>query len=194
MTPISPYWGIQSVHLLAEVGDELVSTTTTESDVRIHASQRADGSVAVMVLNMNSSGTRTVNVSINGSTLSEDGIMYQTNGDSPLWPTDVSNLGNSFSTSIAARTLQLFVIPAIATLDGDFNGDGTVDAIDYTVWRDGLGFTYTEDDYLTWKANFGAMLPGSGSLATANVPEAIALAQIIAVLLAVSSTRLRSRT
>ena len=36
-TPNFAYWGIQSVHLLAEAGDELVSTTTTESDVRIHA-------------------------------------------------------------------------------------------------------------------------------------------------------------
>ena len=25
------------------------------------------------------------------------------------------------------------------SLAGDFNGDGTVDAADYTVWRDGLG-------------------------------------------------------
>ena len=168
-TPNFAYFGIQSVHLLAEAGDELISTTTTESDVRIHASKRADDSVAVMVLNLNTSGTRTVNVSINGSVLSEDGIMYQTDGDSPLWPVDVSNLGNSFSTSIAARTLQLFVIPAVATLDGDFNGDGVVDARDYTVWRDGLGLTYTLNDFEVWKANFGNTSTASAS--TAGVPE-----------------------
>ncbi len=147
-------FGVQAVHLLAEVGDEFVSTTTTESDVRIHASQRADGSVAVMVLNMNTSGTRTVNVSINGSMLSENGLMYQTTGDSPLWPFDASNLGNSFSTTIAARTLQLFIIPEMPTLEGDFNGDGAVDAADYTVWRDGLGTKYNQDDYDVWKANY----------------------------------------
>lgn len=169
--PNFAYWGVQSVHLLADVGDELVTTTTTESDVRIHASQRADGSVAVMVLNMNSSGTRTVDVSINGSTLSEGGLLYQTNGDTALSMTSVNNLGNSFSTSIAARTLQLFIIPTIPTLDGDFNGDGAVDAIDYTVWRDGLGSAYTDGDYLIWKANFGSTLPGSGAASSASVPE-----------------------
>lgn len=39
---------------------------------------------------------------------------------------------------------------------GDFNEDGTVDAADYTVWRDGLGGEYDEDDYTLWANNFGA--------------------------------------
>jgi hypothetical protein len=163
------YFGVQAVHLLAEAGEELLSTTTSENDVRIHAALQADGSVAVMVLNLNTSGTRTVNVSINGSTLSEDGLMYQTDGDSPLWPADVANLGNSFSTSIAARTLQLFVIPPLPQLDGDFNGDHVVDAADYTVWRNGLGSTYTQNDYDVWKANFGNSSTAVAS--AAGVPE-----------------------
>ncbi len=188
-SPDFAYFGIQAVHLLAETGDELVATATSESDVRIHAAVQADGSVAVMVLNMNTSGTRTVNIAINGSTLSEDGLMYQTDGDSPLWPADVSNLGNSFSTYIAARTLQLFVIPAMPTLDGDFNGDGVVDAADYTVWRYGLGSTYTLDDYEIWKATFGATLPGGGSAATASVPEPATWLLCLASLLAGVASR-----
>jgi hypothetical protein len=175
------YWGVQSVHLLAGVGDELLSTSTTESDVRIHAAQRADGSVAVMVLNMNTSGTRTVNVSINGGQLSDDGIMYQTNGDSPLWPSDVSGLGNSFSTSIAARTLQLFVIPKLTTLAGDFNGDGTVDATDYTVWRDSLGSFYNQEDYEDWRSNFGDTLVADSNVSA--LPESSVLAFGIGFLL-----------
>jgi endoglucanase len=63
-------------------------------------------------------------------------------------------------------------------LDGDFNGDGTVDAIDYTVWRDGLGNTYTEDDFQTWKANFGATL-GGGAAAMTNVPEPTACTTVL---------------
>jgi hypothetical protein len=103
--PNFAYFGIQSVHLLAEAGDELVSTTTGESDVRIHAAVQADGSVAVMILNMNTS-SRSVDVSIAGGTVSEDGVLYQTNGDTALSMTSVSGLGNSFSTTIPARNLQ----------------------------------------------------------------------------------------
>lgn len=167
--PDYAFWGVRAVHLLAEAGDELVATTTSENDVRIHASQQADGSVAVMVLNMNVSGTRTVNISINGDTLAEEGVMYQTNGNSPLWPSDLANLGNSFSTVIPAKMLQLFVIPAVPILKGDFNGDGTVDAADYTVWRDGLGSHYTQEDYDDWKANFGRS--SSAAPAGQGVPE-----------------------
>jgi hypothetical protein len=189
--PDFAYWGVRSVHLLADVGDELVSTTTTESDVRIHASRRADGSVAVMVLNMNLTGTRTVNISINGDTLADAGVMYQTDGDSPLWPSDLSNLGNSFSTVIPAKMLQLFVIPAVPVLEGDFNGDGTVDSADYTAWRDGLGSLYTQEHYDEWKANFGR---SSAASAGQGVPEPSALLLGCLALIASSLHRRAIRT
>jgi hypothetical protein len=48
--------------------------------------------------------------------------------------------------------------------DGDFNDDGTVDAADYVVWRNGLGTLFTQSDYDIWRVNFGKSLnPGSGS-------------------------------
>jgi T5SS/PEP-CTERM-associated repeat protein len=42
--------------------------------------------------------------------------------------------------------------PALA---GDYNGDGTVDAADYVVWRDGNG---SQDEYNAWRANFANSL------------------------------------
>ena len=68
-------------------------------------------------------------------------------------------------------------------LPGDYNGDGWVDAADYTVWRDNLGApegdllngngdggTIGASDYQRWVDNFG-MHSGSGSLASSAVPE-----------------------
>jgi hypothetical protein len=60
-------------------------------------------------------------------------------------------------------------------LDGDFNGDGTVDAIDYTVWRDGLNSAYTEADYQIWKDNFGMSLFSGQAQSGAQVPEPAAI-------------------
>src|SRR5690606_31091786 len=68
---------------------------------------------------------------------------------------------------------------------GDFNGDGQVDAADYTVWRNNLGSTTNlaadangdgsvgPEDYTIWKSNFGNPAgAGAAALATAaNVPE-----------------------
>lgn len=45
---------------------------------------------------------------------------------------------------------------ALAGLAGDYNGDGVVDAIDYTVWRDGNVSTPTPSDYAVWVGNYGA--------------------------------------
>jgi hypothetical protein len=57
-------------------------------------------------------------------------------------------------------------------LVGDYNGNGVVDAADYTVWRDGLGTTYTQADYTVWKTNFGNhAVGGSSAIANAAIPE-----------------------
>ncbi|TWT98031.1 Pectate lyase [Botrimarina colliarenosi] len=54
-----------------------------------------------------------------------------------------------------------------AALAADFNSDGLVDAADYTVWRDGVGTTYTEADYTAWAVNYGAVATGVST----GVPE-----------------------
>ena len=69
---------------------------------------------------------------------------------------------------------------------GDYNGDGTVNAADYTVWRDHLGASVPSGtgadgsgngvidaaDYQVWKTNFGmSSSPGAAALATNPVPE-----------------------
>jgi hypothetical protein len=63
---------------------------------------------------------------------------------------DLENLSRAFSE------------PFRYTIAGDFNTDGTVDAADYVVWRNGLGTTHTQNDYNVWRSHFGASL-GSGS-------------------------------
>ena len=79
-------------------------------------------------------------------------------------------------------------------LAGDFNGDGVVDAADYTVWRDTLGSEILLaadgdgdnivdfDDYTIWAGNFGETLPSQG----ASVPEPTGV-MILAGLLALAA-------
>jgi T5SS/PEP-CTERM-associated repeat protein len=80
------------------------------------------------------------------------------------------------------------VLNVVALPDGDYNGDGMVDAADYTVWRDSLGQvgdhlpadgdgsgTIDGGDYGAWAENFGAAASGAGSGSAASslssVPE-----------------------
>lgn len=78
------------------------------------------------------------------------------------------------------------LITEVVGLPGDYNGDGTVNLADYTVWRDNLGAnestlanpgdgsgTVDTGDYDVWKSNFGTSGAGSASLlaGTSRVPE-----------------------
>ena len=88
-------------------------------------------------------------------------------------------------------TSQLYTtgtLKVVGSLVGDYNGNGFVDAADFTVWRDTLGSTtdlrangdnsgasankIDQADYNVWKTNFGAHAgSGSGTGANATVPE-----------------------
>jgi len=58
----------------------------------------------------------------------------------------------------------------VSNIPGDFNFDGAVNAADYTVWRNGLGSSYSIADYDVWKSHFGVLAPSAGGGAAA-VPE-----------------------
>ncbi|TWT41644.1 hypothetical protein Pla111_30210 [Botrimarina hoheduenensis] len=68
------------------------------------------------------------------------------------------------------------------TLPGDYNGDGTVDLGDYTVWRDGLGLAYTQNDYDVWSANYGAVAAVPATIG--SVPEPNAALMLLSVSMA----------
>jgi len=95
---------------------------------------------------------------------------------------DISNTGWITGTGVydpdgpggTAADFRAYLLDAssllLPDLPGDFNFDGMVNAADYTVWRDGLGTTYSQDDYDDWRAHFGQSL-GAGSGAAPAVPE-----------------------
>jgi glucosylceramidase len=81
---------------------------------------------------------------------------------------------------------------------GDYNGDGIVNAADYSVWRNNLGSLTAlanddtpgvgQDDYVRWKAHFGDSA-GSASITNAAVPEPATLVLLIVGMLLTCSRR-----
>ena len=106
---------------------------------------------------------------------------------------DLSGLPDGFGIQFRIRTNDTAAVfdsvivesTTLATaIPGDYNNDGIVDAADYVVWRDNLGAPagtllndidggeIGQNQYSTWRANFGAVAPPDASLGDANsVPE-----------------------
>lgn len=82
------------------------------------------------------------------------------------------------------------VLSIAATLPGDFNVDGFVDATDYALWRDGVGTVYTAADYQAWRENYGSTLTGADDAQQAvPEPSAAALLGLAAAIAVARSAR-----
>ncbi len=128
---------------------------------------------------------------INGT----DAIRYWDDGLSDWAPITSATAGDGYAlqylTSGDLAGYTLLTVGTLPTLPGDYNGDGTVDAADYTVWRDAMGQsgavlaadgdgsgTVDEADYAVWKSHFGKTA-GGGTLAHHAVPEPATLAMLL---------------
>ncbi|HEY4235660.1 MAG TPA: choice-of-anchor tandem repeat GloVer-containing protein [Lacipirellulaceae bacterium] len=116
-----------------------------------------------------------------------------TNGDGPDTALIVDANGNVYGSTYGGGVYgwgTVFELSPAPGVLGDYNGDGVVDAADYSVWRDTLGSTtelrangnntgtsmgvVDQADYDFWKAHFG-MEGGSGSLSAVPEPASIML-------------------
>jgi hypothetical protein len=84
---------------------------------------------------------------------------------------------------------DLSLMLADSVLPGDFNGDGSVDAADYVVWRK---TDLSQEGYNEWRTNFGRT-SGGAALGASAVPEPACLLLIVAGLAGILGTGRRSR-
>jgi cytochrome c peroxidase len=127
------------------------------------------------------------------------------------WVNDLSQPAVTEAQALARGYSGVFLTDLLAAfaavgggLPGDYNGDGVVDAADYTVWRDTLGQTgvglpadgnndgaITVADFQIWRTSFGVT---SGVATSTIVPEPAtggAMGTLAAMLLAMWRRRVR---
>jgi hypothetical protein len=99
--------------------------------------------------------------------------------------------------NLLAGTVHFGAKAIISGLPGDYNEDGTVNAADYAVWRDGGSPDDTIAGYNLWKANFGNSGGGAGASAAAldavAAPEPSTVALAVFVAMACGLVRLPNR-
>jgi hypothetical protein len=104
-----------------------------------------------------------------------------------------------FTDQLQLRVDNISVVRPGAAVPGDYNANGTVDAADYVLWRDGgplenevatIG-SVTPEDYSEWRARFGNTSVGGASLVTSSaVPEPTCFAMCIVLYLLIPWRRI----
>jgi len=131
---------------------------------------------------------------------------FETSGERRIFRTP-SNTEVSTGLANRPRLIIDYTAPA-AGVPGDYSGDGTVDAADYTVWRDNLngdaaqfpvgsrapenGGVVNAADYEFWKSHFGGGLGGGAFLSGAAVPEPGTLSLFILAMATLPMARRRA--
>jgi hypothetical protein len=94
------------------------------------------------------------------------------------WPGEPSRLYFGGDDEVVFKDFSVTVSAPPAVL-GDYNNNGTVDAADYVVWRNGgplanesasIGVN-DQADYTFWRSRFGATSGSGSGLSAAGVPE-----------------------
>ncbi|HMO86799.1 MAG TPA: hypothetical protein PKC18_17960, partial [Lacipirellulaceae bacterium] len=104
-----------------------------------------------------------------------------------LFPFQIDAINAAIPNRLAyfdALPFQLNQPPLVES--GDFNGDGVIDAADYTVWRNAFGATGLEpfapgdgngdgqvdiEDYAIWKTQYGTSTGASATEPATSLPE-----------------------
>jgi hypothetical protein len=133
------------------------------------------------IAELNTGGTKTVNAGQTAATMTG---LFKTAGSMQDLIFQFRVPGTGEGTGILNGVVRYVPFNA-GVLIGDYNSNGTVDAADYTLWRNRVGQPGNQlpnrdpangsgaidgSDYLSWKRNFGSTM-GAGSTASTSVPE-----------------------
>ncbi len=111
------FYGIQMVHVIANINDQLVEAKSNAGLLTAHAAKRADGSIAVMLINKSPKEKSTVKLQIAGAKLADSGFRFDWGQSSPSdkYPVTrepIGGIGNTFSVVVPPYTITNIVIPA----------------------------------------------------------------------------------
>jgi hypothetical protein len=186
----SAYYGVLLVDRLVEPGEWFVESSATHSDIGVHAVLQSDGSVAVMLLNRDLSDNASVTLSLDGADVGSQATVYTVAGGLSMQQ-GVFDASGGFTVNVPVRSMAVYVFPPNPATLGDFNGDGVVDAADYTVWRDGLGATHAAGQYDTWANAYGSTSEAASTGTQTPEPNSLALAAMIPLMLAANARHKR---
>jgi hypothetical protein len=105
-TPFAPYYGIAMLAKLGSPGDEMVTSTSSNALVRVHAVRRAGGSLDVLIDNEDPSNAATVSLATSGFTASGASTVY-------TYANNATSITSATQASAASVTVQPYSITVV---------------------------------------------------------------------------------
>jgi hypothetical protein len=182
-TPFAPYYGIAMLSKLGSPGDEMVTSSSSNALVRVHAVRRAGGSLDVLIDNEDPSNAYTVSLATSGFTASGSPTVYTyaNNG------TSITSATQSSASSVTVQPYSITVVqipgsggtgvtapgaPGQPTVSGlssstssNTSGTGTLS------WPASTAGTYPVADYDVYQQNSG----GTSTLVATATSTSISL-------------------
>jgi len=107
-TPFAPYYGVEMLSKLGSPGDEMVTSSTNNSLLKVHAVRRAGGGLDVLLDNEDPSNADTVALSLNGFTASGTPTVFALGNNAT---SVTSSSGSASSVTVPAYSLVVVQIP-----------------------------------------------------------------------------------
>ncbi|GCF10467.1 cellulose binding domain-containing protein [Dictyobacter arantiisoli] len=108
-TPFPAYYGLQMLNYLGTTGDTMVSSSSNQSLVAVHAIKQANGKLAVMLINKDPNNSYTVSLGLNGYSAAASATVY-TYGENSSSITSAT--GSSSSVTLAPYSLTTVILSA----------------------------------------------------------------------------------
>ena len=182
-TPFSPYYAIELLSKLGSPGDEMVTATSANALVRVHAVRRASGNLDVLIENEDPGNSYTANLALNGFTASGSPTVY-TLADNG---TTITSTTQSSASSVTVAPYSLTVVqipgtggtgvtapgtpgqPTAANLNSSTSGNTSGTAT--LSWPASAAGTYPVANYQVYQLGSGgsSTLVGSPTTATLNL-------------------------
>lgn len=105
-TPFAPYYGIAMLSKLGAPGDTMVTSTSSNALVRVHAVRRAGGSLDVLIDNEDPSNAYTVGLTTSGFTASGGPTVYTLANNG----TSITSTTQSSATSVTVQPYSITVV------------------------------------------------------------------------------------
>lgn len=133
------YYAMQMVHNYSGAGGTFIATSYNDSSIRVHAEKRADGSLALLLINdasaTNQLQDRNLTITLTGGRKylsTGDMYLFGSNNigstDAPPSLMELTSLGSTFSVTVPQQSMEVVILNPV--LAGDMNRDGHVNSAD----------------------------------------------------------------